>query len=368
MPSRIRQPKGFSQSPGQPLRAPGAVGPSGGGKRPGGMTGTFSIVAMDPERREWGVAVASRVLDVGYIVPWMQAEVGAVATQALTNPHLAPWALQALGEGASAQQALDAILARDSDPGVRQVGIVDRHGNAAAHTGASTQAWAGHRTSEAVSVQGNILVGPEVVERMLSTFQVATGPLAERLLLALEAGEQAGGDRRGKQSSALKVVRRNGGYQAVDDRLVDLKVVDQAEPVAELRRLYDQWQYAFLVEAYCRLADDEPECSPLLMRSVRSLLDRALQAPIASAEVFNNLAWHLALRKKYPEETLRAAQRAQELAPADADVLDTLAEAWYAAGDAGTAAHWEEQALGLSPGNEFFQRQLDRFRGAAGPA
>lgn len=326
--------------------------------------GTFSIVAMDAQRREWGVAVASRVLDVGYIVPWMQAEIGAVATQALSNPYLGPWALHALGEGADAEQALEAVLARDPEAAQRQVGIVDREGRAAAHTGSATQAWAGHRTAECVSVQGNILVGPEVADSMLRAFQAASGPLAERLLLALEAGEQAGGDRRGKQSAALQVVRRQGGYQGVDDRLVDLKVVDQPEPVAELRRLYEQWQYAFLVEAYCRLAETEPACEPVLMGSVRSLLDKALQSTGTSAEVFNELAWHLALRQKYPEETLRAAQRAQELAPDDANVIDTLAEAWFAAGDAGTAASWEEQALRLAPENEFFQRQLVRFRGA----
>jgi len=327
------------------------------------MAGTFSIVAMDAERREWGVAVASRVLDVGYIVPWLQAEVGAVATQALSNPHLGPWALQALSEGAEARQALVAILARDPDPAVRQVGIVDREGRAAAHTGSDTLAWSGQRTAEGVSVQGNILVGPEVVDSMLHAFQEGAGPLAERLLLALEAGEQAGGDRRGKQSAALQVVRRQGGYQGVDDRLVDLKVVDQPDPVAEVRRLYDQWQYAFVVEAYCRLSEAEPACEPVLMGSVRGLLDKALQSTLTSAEVFNELAWHLALRKKYPEETLRAAQRAHEMAPEDPNILDTLAEAWFAAGDPGTAVGWEEQALRLAPENEFFKRQLERFRG-----
>jgi uncharacterized Ntn-hydrolase superfamily protein len=329
------------------------------------MAGTFSIVATDAERREWGVAVASRVFDVGYIVPWMQAEVGAVATQALCNPQLGPWALQALREGADARQALASVLARDPDAAVRQVGVVDRNGQAAAHTGSGTQAWAGHRTGDGVSVQGNILVGPEVVDGMLQEFQAAPGPLAERLLAALEAGEKAGGDRRGKQSASLHVVRRQGGYQGVDDRLVDLKVLDRAEPVAELRRLYDQWQFAFLAEAYCRLADAEPACQSVMMRRVRDLLDTALRSTSTSAEVFNELAWHLALRKRYPEETLRAAQRAQELAPDDPNVIDTLAEAWFAAGDAGTAATWEERALQLAPENEFFQRQLIRFRGAS---
>jgi tetratricopeptide (TPR) repeat protein len=251
---------------------------------------------------------------------------------------------------------------------VRQVGLVDREGKSAAHTGSGTQAWSGHRTAEGVSVQGNILVSAAVVDSMLHAFQTASGPLAERLLLALEAGEQAGGDRRGKQSAALQVVRRHGGYQGVDDRLVDLKVVDQAEPVAELRRLYDQWQYAFLVEAYVRLAEAEPGCEAVLMRSVRLLLDRALNSTLTRAEVFNELAWHLALRRKYPEETLRAAQRAQELAPDDPDILDTLAEAWFAAGDPGTAASWEERALRLAPNSEFFQRQLRRFTAADGTA
>ena len=322
---------------------------------------TFSIVGMDPEAREWGVAVASRVLDVGYIVPWLKAEVGGVASQALSNPHLGAWALEILADGTPANDALKAVLARDSSPDDRQVGIVDKEGNAAAHTGKATLDWAGHRTAQCVSVQGNILVGPAVVESMLEQFQGSNGPLGTRLLSALEAGEKAGGDKRGKQSAALCVVRRRGGYQGVDDRLIDLKVVDNRDPITELRRLHEKWQFAFLVPAYSRLADEEGDKSGIFLGRVHGLLVSALESEVDDPEVFNSLAWELALRKEYPEETLAAARRAHDLAPDDPQIMDTLAEAFFAAGKVGEAAHWEREALKRMPGSEFMKKQLARF-------
>jgi len=134
------------------------------------QSGTFSIVAMDPETEEWGVAVASKVLDVGYIVPWLEPSVGAVATQAYANPYFGPWILEALSQGMSADDALNSVLQRDTIPEQRQVGIVDMNGHAAAHTGESALEWAGHKKDRYVSVQGNILAGPEVVDSMFATF------------------------------------------------------------------------------------------------------------------------------------------------------------------------------------------------------
>lgn len=326
--------------------------------------GTFSIVAMDPETNEWGIAVASRVPDVGYIVPWLKAEVGAVASQALSNPHLGPWILQAMSEGRSADEALRFSLAKDSTPEDRQVGVVDREGNSAAHTGKGTLEWAGHKTARYVSVQGNILAGQEVVDSMMKTFQETKGLLCERLLIALEAGERAGGDKRGKQSAALYVVRKRGGYQGVDDRLVDLKVVDNSEPVRELRRLYEVWQYIFLAPAYVRLADEEKEKSSILLQRVYVLLTKALTSELDDPEVYNALAWELAVRKKYPKETLEAAHMANDLAPDDPNIMDTVGEAYYAAGKYKKAIYWETEALKLSPENEFFKKQLEKFRKA----
>jgi len=326
--------------------------------------GTFSIVAMDPESDEWGIAVASRVLDVGYIVPWLEADVGAVATQAYTNPYFGPWALDGLSRGKSADEVLKIILEKDTLAEERQVGIVDINGKSVAYTGQNTLEWAGHKTAPYVSVQGNILTGPGVVDSMLTVFQKTEGPLAERLLSALEAGEKAGGDKRGKQSASITVVRKRGGYQGVDDRLVDLKVVDNPEPVKELRRQYEMWQYAFLGPAYLRLADEEKDTEEAFLKKAHLLLLKALESELESPEVYNSLAWEFALKKKYPEETLEAAKKAHELAPKDANIMDTLAEAHYAAGNYEQAVYWETKALEIEPGNEFFKKQLNKFKKA----
>ena len=326
--------------------------------------GTFSIVAMDPQTDEWGVAVASRVLDVGYIVPWVEADVGAVATQALSNPYFGPRVLAALRQGKSAEQALQYVLAEDTIPDDRQLGIVDQNGISASHTGKTTNAWAGHKTAPFVAVQGNILTGPEVVDSMFMVFQRTEGPLAERLISALEAGEKAGGDNRGKQSAAITVLTKRGGYLGVDDRLVDLKVVDNPEPVQELRRQYELWQYAFMAPAYLRLADEKPAKSEMYLTKTYSLMRKALASETTSAEVYNSLAWEFALRQKYPKETLETALKAHALAPDDANIMDTVAEAYYAAGKYEDAVEWEKRALEIDPENEFFQKQLRKFEDA----
>jgi uncharacterized Ntn-hydrolase superfamily protein len=326
--------------------------------------GTFSIVAMDPETNEYGVAVASRVLDVGYIVPWVEADIGAVATQAYSNPYLGPWALDELSQGKSAAEALRSVLDRDTLAQDRQIGIVDKKGNSASHTGTGTTAWAGHRTAPCVAIQGNILTGPEVVDSMLAVFTRTKGPLAERLLSALEAGERAGGDSRGKQSASLIVMTKRGGYLGVDDRLVDLKVVDNPEPVRELRRQYELWQYAFMAPAYLRLSSENTGKESLLQERTYSLLKKALASDVESPEVYNSLAWEFALLKKYPEETLEAAKKAHALAPEDANIMDTVAEAFYAAGNYEEAVRWETNALKIEPENTFFKKQLEKFRKA----
>ncbi len=327
-------------------------------------SGTFSIVAVDPETEEYGVAVASRVLDVGYIVPWVEAGVGAVATQALSNPYIGPRVLKEMRKGTPAGKALEFVLTTDTIPDDRQVGVVDKNGGSVSHTGKTTNAWAGHRNAPHVAIQGNILTGPEVVDSMFAVFERTPGPLAERLLSALEAGERAGGDSRGKQSASLIVATERGGYLGVDDRLVDLKVVDNPEPVQELRRQYELWQYAFMAPAYLRLAQERPNMAELLLEKTYSLLLKALASDLESPEVYNSLAWEFALLKKYPKETLEAAKKAHALAPEDANIMDTVAEAFYAAGNYEEAVRWETDALKVEPENAFFQRQLTKFREA----
>ncbi len=201
------------------------------------LVSTFSVVGYDPEKKEWGIAVASRVLAVGSIVPWAEAKAGAIATQSYANVTYGPRGLKLLAEGKSAQEVIDALTGDDQRKAVRQVGIVDRNGDAATFTGEQCMPWAGGKTGKHFACQGNILKGPEVVDEMAKAFENAKGPLAWRLFGALEAGDKAGGDKRGKQSAAIYVVREKGGYAGMNDRAIDLRVDDHTEPVAELARL-----------------------------------------------------------------------------------------------------------------------------------
>jgi uncharacterized Ntn-hydrolase superfamily protein len=202
---------------------------------------TFSIVAIDPATGDLGVAVASRYFSVGSVVPWAEAGVGAVATQANVNVGYGPQALRLLEQGLSAQQVLQRLLADDRFPEKegRQVAIVDARGNIAAYTGPQAPAWAGDRQGKTWSAQGNILVGPQVIEAMGKAFEASHGELAERLYAALAAGDAAGGDRRGRQSASLLVVRKQGGRNLNNDRYVYINVDDHPQPLVELRRLLD---------------------------------------------------------------------------------------------------------------------------------
>lgn len=198
---------------------------------------TFSIVARDPETGDLGVAVQSKFLGVGAVVPWARADVGAVATQAWANTRWGPEGLALLGKGLSAERTLDLLVERDPGRAWRQAGIVDASGRAASYTGEKALDWAGGVTGDGYACQGNILAGPEVAREMARGFESAEGPLAERLVAALAAGQAAGGDRRGRQSAALLVVRRGGGYSGFDDRMIDLRVDDHERPIEELGRL-----------------------------------------------------------------------------------------------------------------------------------
>jgi uncharacterized Ntn-hydrolase superfamily protein len=200
---------------------------------------TFSIVAFDPETDSLGVAVQSKFLAVGSVVPWARAGVGAVATQAMANYNYGPRGLDLMSAGNSAEQTVEALTSEDEDREHRQVGVVDARGRASTFTGSECFDWAGGVTGEHYAAQGNILVGKETVEAMASTYAEADGDLATRLLEALDAGQVAGGDSRGKQSAALLVVREGGGYGGDNDRVVDLRVDDHPEPIRELIRIRD---------------------------------------------------------------------------------------------------------------------------------
>ena len=201
------------------------------------MVNTFSIVAHDPQGREWGVGVASRYLAVGRVVPWAKAGVGAVATQAEVNTSYGPRGLDLLAGGMKPEEVLAELTGADENRDLRQVGVIDGHGNAATYTGLQCVAWAGGRTGRNYACQGNILTGGEVIAEMARAFEEVQGPLSWRIMASLEAAEAAGGDRRGKQSAALLVAREGGGPGWFDDHPIDFRVDDHPEPVKELARI-----------------------------------------------------------------------------------------------------------------------------------
>src|SRR5712675_2068360 len=202
---------------------------------------TFSIVAIDPQNGDLGIAVASRYFSVGSVLPWAMADVGAVATQANVNVGYGQQAIDLLRQGLTAQQVLEKILKDDTFPGKdgRQVAIVDAKGNVVAYTGPNAPNWAGDRHGKTWSAQGNILVGPQVPESMGKAFESTEGELAEKLYAALKAGDDAGGDARGHQSASMLVVRKQGGRNTNNDRYIYINVDDNPQPFPELRRLLD---------------------------------------------------------------------------------------------------------------------------------
>jgi uncharacterized Ntn-hydrolase superfamily protein len=206
---------------------------------------TFSIVAYDPQDLAWGIAVASKFLAVGAVVPWAQAGAGAVATQSFANTSFGPRGLALMSEGRSAQESLEHLIDEDEEQDLRQVGMVDSEGRSATFTGKKCLSWAGGKAGEYFTAQGNLLTGPETVEAMVHAFQDTSGDLPDRLLAALLAGDRAGGDRRGKQSAAILVVKPAGGYGGYNDRWIDYRVDDHEDPVPRLKELLEMHRLYF---------------------------------------------------------------------------------------------------------------------------
>jgi uncharacterized Ntn-hydrolase superfamily protein len=233
--------------------------------------GTYSIVACDLERREWGVGVQSKFLAVGSVVPWAEAEIGAVATQAFANARYGPEGLALLSSGLAAAEVVARLTEADEGRDDRQLGVVDREGAGASYTGASCLEWAGGRTGPGYATQGNILVSEATVAALSESFEETAGrPLPERLLAALAAAQRAGGDRRGQQSASLLVVRKGGGYGGTSDVVCDLRVDDHPTPVEELLRLYDLHDLLFGVTPREQWLDVDEQ----LAAELRERLDR----------------------------------------------------------------------------------------------
>lgn len=238
---------------------------------------TFSLVARSPDGLSLGVAVASKFLAVGAMVPGARSGVGAVATQAMANLSYRPDGLAMLAQGRPAQEVLDALVAADPGREQRQAAVVDSAGRAATFTGNQCHSWAGGRTGEGWAAQGNILAGPEVVDALADAYEGTAGTLAVRLATALIAADRAGGDRRGRQSAALLVVTEGGGYLGGSDVLVDLRVDDAEDPVPELVRLLDLHTLYFG-------RPDPPDVLPLIGDLEQEVADRLARLGYASLE------------------------------------------------------------------------------------
>jgi len=210
------------------------------------VVATYSIAACDLEAGQWGVATQSKFLGVGSVVPWAEPQVGAIATQAWANPRYGPDGLALLREGLSADEVVERLTSADDGRDHRQLGVVDEKGGSASFSGAECMDWAGGRTGPCYAAQGNILVSAETVDAIAETFELtASKPLAERLLDCMDAAQKAGGDRRGQQSAALLVVKRDGGYAGLSDSVVDLRVDEHERPLQELRRIHVMHQAIF---------------------------------------------------------------------------------------------------------------------------
>ncbi|MDP2807578.1 MAG: DUF1028 domain-containing protein [bacterium] len=315
---------------------------------------TFSIVAYDSVAREWGVAVQSRFLAVGAVVPYAQAGVGAIATQAWGNTRYGPEGLEMLARSLAADSVLTTLLSADSNAQNRQVGIVDKSGRAATFTGRLCQSWAGGISGPAFCVQGNILAGSQVADSMAAAFRRAEGSLAQRLIAALYAGQAAGGDSRGMQSAALLVVTPAGGYAGYNDRMIDLRVDDHLRPIEELERLFKLHQKTFGAGAYIRIA---------MVSARQNDTARAENAIKRSAEIakenqndpllYNEIAWEMAINNYRLPQALDLALKALSLAPEDANIIDTAAEIYARMGNFKKAAELEKKAYSLSPNPEF---------------
>ncbi len=242
---------------------------------------TYSIVAYDSVTGDLGIAVQSKFPNVGGLVPWARAGVGAVATQALSNTDYGEKGLELLARGATAPEAMRIIMRTDPQPSQRQVGMVDARGNAASWTGDSTFDWAGGRTGGGQSggkgqmisgrgyaAQANIMVSDATVRNMAETFERGRGTLADRLIAALVAGQAGGGDKRGMQSAALLVVRAKGGYLGGTDRYIDIRVYDAAEPIKELQRLYALHKLYFFTSD----SADLMPITPALLKELEAIL------------------------------------------------------------------------------------------------
>jgi uncharacterized Ntn-hydrolase superfamily protein len=276
---------------------------------------TFSIVGYDPQEKEWGIAVQSKFLGVGAVVPFAKAGVGAVATQSYANTAYGPQALELLAQGKSVEEVMELITKDDPDKEMRQVGLIDAEGNPATFTGTYCYDWAGGVTGKHFAAQGNILVDENTVKAMAETFESMEGSLAHRLLQALNAGQQAGGDSRGQQSAALLVVKEKGGYGGYNDRYIDLRVDDHPEPITELIRIYGLQQLYFAKSKPENVVAIEGEVKETVVQHLKRL-DYIKNIPSDDEELHKALTSYI--------HTENFEEREQEKGKIDLEVLEFM--------------------------------------------
>jgi uncharacterized Ntn-hydrolase superfamily protein len=335
----------------------------GGGEE---MPGTFSLVGFDPATGELGVAVQSRAFSVGSAVPWAEAGVGAIATQAQTNESFGPLGLEKLKAGLSPDEVLDQLLGADPQRQHRQIGIVDAQGRSAGFTGPECLEWAGDTSGFGFAAQGNILANKDVLHEMVRAFHQTEGELAERLISSLHTAQAAGGDRRGQQSAALLVVRPSEKFPEYRERYIDLRVEDHPLPIHELERVFRIHQTQDLLRArvrYIALYDSlgDADAAQRERERIGATLKRALADARRDAHVLNGLAWYCAMGDVYLEEALQAAKLAAEMEPADTAILDTLAEVYFRLGRHDDARAVVERGLLIAPEDPYLSAQKKRL-------
>ncbi len=331
---------------------------------------TFSIVAFDSVTQELGVAVESKYFAVGRVVPWAEAGVAAVATQANVNPSYGPKALAMAKSGMTPEEIAHGFAASDSNWDSRQFAMVDAHGRVVTWTGPKCQNWAGGEAGVAFACQGNILAGSPVVANMAKAFRASHGELAGRLISALEAAQAAGGDKRGQQSACLIVVRPSTTHPEYRERWVDLHVEDHATPIAELRRLWNIHQGFHGAGGHMDMAAEyeaagRKDLADLERERVYETLIGVLQRNDKDATLLNGLAWACAEHGLHLPDALKAADRAAQLQPKSTDILDTLAEVHFRMGHVAQAIEIEKRAAAIDPKNPYLQSQIARFGAGA---
>ena len=329
--------------------------------------GTFSIVAYDSVTQELGVAVQSKYFSVGTDVPWAEAGVGAVATQARVDPSFGLKALGLLRGGLRAADVLLALAATDSVWDSRQLGIVDARGGLANWTGNKCLDWAGGEAGVDFVCQGNILAGPAVVSGMAKAYREGKGEMAERLLAALDAAQAAGGDKRGMQSAALLVVRPSAARPQFTQRYIDLRVEDHKTPIKELRRLLQIQEgfhgadnHFFYADEY--MAAGRADLAARERQRAAEILHGALARGERDASMLNGIAWACATHDLFLGDAVRAAERAVSLEPRNVDILDTLAELYFRQGTQAKAIEVESRAATIDPKSQYLKDQIERFR------